>query len=293
MNALVLVNKPVGMRSTQCVAVLRRALGGEKVGHSGTLDSTASGLLVLLVGQAARFSEFVMSLPKVYRVVIQFGAETDTCDYAGEVVSSGDYARADIEAVNDALFMFSGWRLQSPPPVSAVKIEGVPAWKLARSGKNPVMKSRPVFFRRIDVVSPFSVDDGTMTLDVFCGRGTYIRSLARDLGKIAGCGAHVKSLERVSVGTFNVDNADTPDTEHFRLHAVDELCANFTTIHVDAQDSRSFTNGMSILLKRSLRVSRGPFFVRDALCVEGDDFVGFGTYAGWDYIRPTLIVPKR
>ncbi len=291
MNALVLINKPEGYRSTTCVAIARKNLGGLKVGHAGTLDSTARGLLVLMTGNATRLCEYVMSLPKVYRTVIQFGAETDTYDYSGEIIAEHDRDNLNMKLIRDALYEFSGLRLQSPPAVSAVKIDGTPAYKLARSGKDIDMKSRPVFFRRIDIVSPLD-DDGTLTLDVFCGRGTYIRSLAHDLGKITGCGAYVKSLERVSIGNFTLEHANSPEQEEYDITTLHELAMNFTRIYVSEKDARSFTNGMSILLRQAVRTSRGVCPMKDIVCVEGDNFLGFGTYAGYDYVKPLVIVPK-
>ncbi|MBQ6972812.1 MAG: tRNA pseudouridine(55) synthase TruB [Synergistaceae bacterium] len=289
MNAVILINKPVDFRSSKCVAVAKKKLG-VKVGHSGTLDSTASGLLVLLTGNATRFAEYVMSLPKVYRAVIQFGAETNTYDYSGDIVSERGYDDVDGGKLADALWQFSGYRMQTPPAVSAVKIDGQPAYKLARSGQDVEMKARPVFFRRVKILAPYNPDDGTMTLEVHCGRGTYIRSLAHDLGEIAGCGAFVKSLVRVSTGNFTLDDAQDPDGEIVPL-PLSRLAENFTRIRVSGRDEASFTNGMSILLRHALSASRGVS-VNGQICVEGDSFLGFGTYAGYDYVKPEVIVPK-
>ena len=291
MNAILLINKPVGYRSTKCVAVARKKLGGIKVGHAGTLDSTASGLLILLTGNATRFCEYVMSLPKVYRAVIQFGAETDTYDYSGQLISERGFENFDGGILTDSLFLFSGMRLQSPPSISALKIDGRPAHKLARSGVDLEMKERPVFFRNIKILTPYNHNDGTVELEISCGRGTYIRSLAHDLGKISGCGAYVKSLVRKSIGLFTLDEANYPDDD-FNLLPLNRLAENFTRIYVSQKDSKSFTNGMSILLRQSLKVFRGISEMKDTLCVEGDDFLGFGNYAGYDYVRPAVIVPK-
>ncbi|MBR0152134.1 MAG: tRNA pseudouridine(55) synthase TruB [Synergistaceae bacterium] len=291
MNAVVLVNKPEGLRSTNCVAIIRKRLGGLKVGHAGTLDSTASGLLVLLTGHATRFSEYVMSLPKVYRAVIQFGVETNTYDYSGDVVSENGYDDVDGEFIGDVLRRFSGMRLQRPPAVSAVKIDGQPAYKLARSGTELDMKERPVFFRRIDILTPYNPDDGTITLEVSCGRGTYIRSLAHDLGVMAGTGAHVKSLERVSTGLFTLKDAIPPDDD-ISLLPLSRLAENFTRIHIPKRDAKSFINGMSILLSHAERTERGISSVKGGIFVEGDEFLGVGQYAGYDYVRPVVIVPK-
>lgn len=292
MNALVLINKPLNYRSTKCVSIARKNFGGIKVGHAGTLDSTASGLLVLLLGNATRFCEFVMSLPKVYRVKIQFGAETDTCDYSGNLTAENGFAKVDARALNDALFSFSGLRLQSPPVISAVKIDGKPAHELARSGREFEIEARPVFFREIKIISPFDFETGTLELEISCGRGTYIRSLARDLGRISGVGAYVKSLERLSIGNFHVQEANDIDSEDYKVTSLSELAKNFTRIYVSEKDAKSFTNGMSILLRQAVKVSRGIAVMKDLICVEGDNFLGFGTYAGYDYIRPLVIVPK-
>lgn len=290
MNSVILINKPVGLRSSQCVGIARRKLGGLKVGHAGTLDSTASGLLVLLTGHAARLCEYVMSLPKVYIAEVQFGAQTDTCDYSGTITSEHSLDGLSVEAIDEALYVFSGWRMQKPPAVSAVKLGGIPAHVLARSGQEVETKARPVFFRNITRLS--GLYDGLVKLKVSCGRGTYIRSMASDLGNMLGCGAYVKSLERVSSGNFRADNANSPDDEEYRTVSLHELAENYTRIYVSERDARSFTNGMSILLRHAGQTSRGLLGIKNTICVEGDNFLGFGEYAGYEYVRPVTVVPK-
>ncbi|MBR1486999.1 MAG: tRNA pseudouridine(55) synthase TruB [Synergistaceae bacterium] len=291
MNALVLINKPVDVRSTTCVGTVRRKLAKLKVGHSGTLDSTASGLLVLLLGHATRFSEFVMSLPKIYRAQIQFGIETNTYDYSGDVVFEKSFADFDEKFFYDSLFSFSGVRLQTPPAVSAIKIEGKAAYKLARSGQDVEMKSRPIFFRNIKILTPFDKNNGTIELEISCGRGTYIRSLAHDLGKIMGCGAHVKKLERVAIGNFKLEDANNLDEEIYKISDLSRLAENFTRIKIGSRDEKSFMNGMSVLLSHAEKFYRG-ISVKNLICVEGEKFLGFGSYAGYDYIKPDMIVSK-
>ncbi|MBQ7154490.1 MAG: tRNA pseudouridine(55) synthase TruB [Synergistaceae bacterium] len=292
MNCLVLVNKPVGVRSTQCVGAVRKYFDGAKAGHAGTLDSTASGLLVVLVGHATRLCEYVMNLPKVYRAVIQFGSETDTCDYSGEVISSVGWENLSVEMVADFLKCFSGWRMQTPPAISAVKVNGQASYKLARSGQVPELKTRPVFFRRITQITPYSPETGRLELEISCSRGTYIRSLAQDIGRLTGCGAHIAWLERISVGNFRVKDASGLDSEDIKPISLTELAHNFTRIDVGPADERSFTNGMSILLSHALKIHRGVSLMNGDLCVEGEEFIGFGRYAGYDYVRPEVIVPK-
>lgn len=292
MNAIILINKPKDFRSTKCVAIARKKLNGLKTGHAGTLDSSASGLLVLLSGNATRLCEYVMSLPKVYRTVIQFGAETDTDDYTGNVISQKGYADFDGSIITKLLLRFSGLRPQMPPSVSAIKINGQPAHKLARSGLDVNLKERPVFFRHINIITPYCQNNGTLELEVHCGRGTYIRSLARDLGRLSGTGAYVKSLERISTGLFTLNDAAHPDDEIKPL-PLSRLAENFTGIYIDGRDAKSFANGMSIQLSHALRTQRGFYTGADkSLCVESDTFLGFGTYAGYEYLKPDVIVPK-
>lgn len=290
MNALVLINKPVGLRSTKCVSIAKKKLR-VKVGHAGTLDSTASGLLILLAGHATRLCEFVMSLPKVYRTVIQFGAETDTYDYSGNVIRESEISNLNMRTLNDALFAFSGMRLQCPPAVSAIKIDGKPAHKLARSGVDVKIDSRPVYFRSIRILNELN-DDGAVELEVSCGRGTYIRSLAHDLGVIMGCGAYVKSLERTSLGRFSVKDANSPDDEKYNIVNLSELAKNFPRVYLSTRDSRTFINGMAVLARHAEYTSEGVAELNNYICVEGDEFLGFGAYAGSEFIRPIVIVPK-
>lgn len=290
MNAIVLIDKPVDFRSSKCVAIAKQKLG-VKVGHAGTLDSTASGLLVLLTGNATRFCEYIMSLPKIYRAVIQFGAETNTYDYSGDIISERGYSSFDGRILPDILYQFSGYRMQKPPAVSAVKIDGQPAYKLARSGKEIDMKSRPVFFRSVKILKPYDINNGTVTLEIHCGRGTYIRTLAHDLGIIAGVGAYVKSLVRISTGLFTLDDSNSPDDDKLIPLSLSRLAENFTRIYVSQKDSVSFTNGMSILIRQAVKISRGVS-LNGSICVEGDSFLGFGSYAGYDYVKPDVIVPK-
>lgn len=291
MNCLVLVNKPVGLRSTNCVAMVRRHFGGEKAGHAGTLDSTASGLLIVLAGHATRLCEYVMSLPKVYRAVIQFGSETDTADYSGTVISSAGYETLTGEILTDCLFNFSGWRMQTPPAISAVKVNGQPSHKLTRSGQAPELKARPVFFRRITPLKPYDPETGRLELEISCSRGTYIRSLAQDLGRMTGCGAHIAELERLQIGKFRLEDAYSPDSD---LHTISlsELARSFTGITVGSADAKSFMNGKSILLNHALSFRKGSTPPNGHICVEGEEFIGFGRYAGYDYVMPEVIVPK-
>jgi tRNA pseudouridine55 synthase len=201
------VHKDKGLTSYRVVSTVRKGIGGGRVGHAGTLDPLATGVLVVLVGQAVRVQEYVMGLPKVYRTTIRLGETTDTYDAEGVVVASSP---VDVEeaAVREALNTFVGEVEQTPPPFSAVKVGGERAYRLARQGKPVALASRPARVYRIEMVrySPPDID-----VEIECGSGTYIRSIAHDLGATLGCGGHVTALQRTRVGPFDIESAISLD----------------------------------------------------------------------------------
>ena len=201
------VNKPVGLRSTDCVQKIRRALWrGAKIGHGGTLDSTASGVLIVLIGQATRLSNFIMSMPKTYETVVTFGTRTSTDDASGDVVESAPFGHITDEMIDSALCGFMGWRMQSPPAVSAVHIGGERAHVLARGGREVTPEPKPVCFSKIERLT--NIDgEGRVAFRVYCRKGTYIRSFARDLGARLSSAAHVSALARTACGPFRIETA--------------------------------------------------------------------------------------
>ncbi|MCL2683818.1 MAG: tRNA pseudouridine(55) synthase TruB, partial [Synergistaceae bacterium] len=196
------IDKPVGMRSAGCVELIKRIVGRVKAGHGGTLDSTACGVIVLLLGGATRLSSLVMQMPKIYRAVLKLGTETTTCDYSGEGTISGDASGVTDEDVDAAIPSFMGWRMQVPPEVSAVHVGGRRAHEIFRSGGVPDIEPRPIFIESISRVENLS-ENHEVELLIRCGKGTYIRALARDMGRRLGCRAHIASLRREAVGPFS------------------------------------------------------------------------------------------
>jgi tRNA pseudouridine55 synthase len=182
---------------------VRSAAGLKKVGHSGTLDPLASGVLVLLLGQATRLSEYLASSDKVYRAIIRFGRSTTTYDSDGGTLEESGMApeRPQVEA---ALREFLGEIQQMPPPFSAIKIRGRKAYELAREGKTPQLEPRTVTIHNLDLGS---YDPPDLTLTIACSSGTYIRSLAHDLGEYMGTGAYLAELCRVRSGAFALEDA--------------------------------------------------------------------------------------
>ena len=201
-----MVDKPAGWTSHDVVAKTRGVLGTGRVGHSGTLDPDATGVLVLGVGRATRLLRFLTVLPKSYEAEIVLGAETDTGDSSGRVMARWDMAGVAETAVRAAAEALTGEIMQVPPMVSAVKVGGRRLYELAREGVEVDRPARPVTVHRFDV-APAAGSEGVWRAAVECSSGTYVRVLASDLGRALGGGAHLRSLRRTAVGGFGLDQA--------------------------------------------------------------------------------------
>jgi tRNA pseudouridine55 synthase len=210
-SGILLLDKPVGESSFQALYPVKRAFGGKKgakIGHAGTLDPAASGLLVVGVGNATRLLEFMEEMPKSYRFTLRLGIETDSYDLDGEVIAERDASgvtRAEIEAL---LPRFRGEILQAPPAYSAVKIDGRRAYDRARAGETVETTPRRV---RVDRLELTSFAPGVATLEMDCSKGTYVRSVAHEIGKLLGCGAVAADIRRTATGPFRVEDAIAPD----------------------------------------------------------------------------------
>jgi tRNA pseudouridine55 synthase len=198
------VDKQGGESSFSVVRKVRTLLGAKKAGHAGTLDLFATGLLVILVGQGTKLSPFLMAGTKRYLAVLELGTETDTLDLTGRVVRMRPVPELGVEEVREKARLFLGNVEQVPPAFSAVKHEGQRAYRLARQGVVMALKKRTVTIRRLEVLS---MDLPEVTVLVECSGGTYIRSLAADLGEALGTGAHVKALRRLASGALTADQA--------------------------------------------------------------------------------------
>ena len=203
-EGLLLVDKPAGITSHDVVQLVRRIYGEKSIGHLGTLDPFATGLLILLVGRFTRLANFIVTEPKLYEATIRFGAETDTDDCTGEAVREAP--PPSLEAIQDAIPSLTGRILQVPPSYSAKSIEGLRAYDAARKG-DP-LELEPV---EVDVARWVirAARESELDVTIECGTGTYIRSLARDLGRASGSAAHLSSLRRVRSGEFDVAHAVT------------------------------------------------------------------------------------
>jgi tRNA pseudouridine55 synthase len=200
------LDKDLGLTSTHALAQVKRLFDAQKAGHAGTLDPLATGILPIAFGEATKTVSFAVDGEKAYRFTVRWGAETATDDTEGEVTATSDKrpAPADIEAL---LPRFTGEIMQVPPNYSAIKVDGNRAYDLARDGEQVVLEPRPVF---IDALRMIEMPDAeTSVFEAECGKGTYVRALARDFGRALGCRGHVIALRRMQVGPFHEDDAVT------------------------------------------------------------------------------------
>jgi len=203
-NGLLIIDKPSGMTSHDVVAALRRATGEKSIGHLGTLDPMATGVLPLLLGKYTRLAQFYGSHDKTYTGTIRFGFSTDTYDAEGEATSDPVKPSFKLEELRAAVAKFSGGIDQLPPPISAKKIGGKPAYKIARGGETPQLKAARIH------VAEFAIESFDGELAAFRMRissGGYVRSVAHELGQVFGCGAHLATLRRTSSGPFSIEQA--------------------------------------------------------------------------------------
>ena len=199
----IILDKPLNMGSTDCVSKVKWLYKAQKCGHAGTLDPLATGMLPIALGEATKTVPYVMDGQKTYRFAVTWGAETNTDDLEGEVTNTSDKrpSEADIRAI---LPNYTGEVSQVPPAYSAVKINGERAYKLARDGESVEIAARVVEIERFDLIE--MRDDGVSVFEVDCGKGTYVRALARDLGRDLGCFGHISELRRTAVDPFNEDD---------------------------------------------------------------------------------------
>jgi len=248
------INKPAGITSLEVVKIVRRLSGERSVGHAGTLDPGATGVLPVCLGQATRVIPFIVEAHKIYLAEIELGVSTDTYDADGNVTQKVDPSYITREQVEGELPSFSGSILQKPPMYSAVKHQGKRLYELARSGIE--VEREP---RRADVFRLKLMDwrPPLCTIVVECGKGTYIRSLAHDLGQSLGCGAHVRELARLRSGIFDIDDSVTiPQLEaSFKhndwqdsLYPIDVVLEHWTAVIVSGEKENAIRNGQQLAL---------------------------------------------
>ena len=250
-----ILDKPVGETSTRAVAIVKRAFHAKKAGHAGTLDPLASGILPIAMGEATKTVPFVMDGRKSYRFTVTWGAETTTDDTEGEMVQTSTErpTRSQVEAI---LPRFTGAIMQVPPKYSAIKIAGERAYDLARDGEEVTLQPRPV---EIDALALVGHESGSSIFEAECGKGTYVRALARDFGRLLGCFGHVTALRRTRVGPFTEGDAvplaglgearqQGTDLMTF-VTPVDEALSDIPAVSVSRNDAGRLARGQSCLLR--------------------------------------------
>jgi tRNA pseudouridine55 synthase len=248
------INKPWGRTSFSLVKMVKRLTGEPRVGHAGTLDPAATGVLPVCLGQGTRVVEFLVDATKAYRAEIELGIVTDSYDADGQIVRRGDASGVSRDQVESALASFRGLISQTPPMYSAVKHRGKPLYELARAGITVERKSRPAKIYDLKFVD---WQPPVATVEVVCGKGTYIRSLAYDLGQALGCGAYLKSLVRLRCGVFEIGDAVSVSQledafhhgywQHF-VYPIDTVLSHWAAMVVGDDAGQGIRNGRPLVL---------------------------------------------
>jgi tRNA pseudouridine55 synthase len=251
---LLTVDKPVGPTSHKVVSVVRKGTGVRKVGHAGTLDPRASGVLVLCLGSATRLSEFLSTASKRYEAVIRFGSSTETYDAEGDFVHVTG-AAPSLDDIRELLPSFRGEIEQVPPAYSAIKVKGRKAYEMARSGEDVELEAREVTIYKLSIMDYNPPD---LTLDIECSAGTYIRSIANDLGEQLSTGAHLANLRRVKAGPFELKDCipltqlemaiAAGEWEQYVRPAAEAL-PELPIVHVNGEELKRVTHGNRIPTK--------------------------------------------
>lgn len=253
-SGIIIFNKPVGISSHRCVGIVRRALNMKKVGHTGTLDPDASGVLPILVGTSTRAAEFLTAEDKRYRAKVLLGTRTDTLDMAGTVLEE-NVVNVTEDEIRSAVAKFVGNISQIPPMYSAIQVNGQRLYNLARQGIDIEREARDITVFSIEIQK---IDLPHITIDVHCSKGTYIRTLASDIGDELGCGACISELERTSSGDFTIENAITPEDlnalaekgeAHKALLPLDSFFKGYDAICLDKKRADRVKNGVSIFYR--------------------------------------------
>lgn len=256
MNGILNILKPPGMTSFDVVAVLRRILGIRKIGHTGTLDPAAAGVLPICVGDATKAIEFMTEKDKVYRAELTLGISTDTQDSTGRILASSEVT-VSPERVQEVLQSFIGRQQQLPPMYSAVKVQGKKLYELAREGKTIERQPREITIHSLQVLK--DLDDHRILFEVSCSKGTYIRTLCADIGERLGCGGHMSFLLRISAGKFDISASHT--LEEVETHAQqgilqelllspDQAFLEKEAVFLEEKPYGKFRNGLAVVVEK-------------------------------------------
>jgi tRNA pseudouridine55 synthase len=289
-NGILLVDKPVGQSSNRTLQEVKNIFNAKKAGHTGSLDVLASGLLPVCLGEATKIAQFLLDSDKVYEAEFTLGKTTSTGDCEGEETGAAGTNGLDARAVNEAITKLTGDVLQVPPMYSALKVNGERLYRLARKGLVVKRENRPVKIYRFEMLD---IDLPKISVRVHCSKGTYIRVLAEDLGKLLNCGAFMSKLTRVSSASFHLADAYNPSAlEQIRISDgssalksllvnVDAALMHLPEVTLSSSDTRSVKFGQSVALSEFFQVTE---IIR--LYDESGDFFGIGEIKEVGRMRP-------
>lgn len=293
MNGVLIIHKPQNWTSHDVVNKARRLLQEKKIGHTGTLDPLATGVLVLCVGKATKIVRYLEADDKEYIAELKLGATTDTLDSAGSILETRKYASLTRDDIQHALERFRGTILQRPPAYSALKVSGVPSYRLARQGTILEHQERPVTISEITLLE---YRDPLVRFSVTCSKGTYIRTLCADIGAFLGAGAHLTALVRTRSGRFRIEHA--LDLEQLArkaslglaeqtLLSLSEVLGSFAAVTVEASDALRISHGNTISIPPGFAVNDSQPFIQ-VLDRDGRMLAVAKTSAG--LIRPEVVI---
>lgn len=291
MDGIIIIDKPKGCTSFDVVAVMKRLLGTKKVGHSGTLDPLATGVLPILIGRATKAQDILPDSDKGYRAAFRLGLTTDTLDITGEITSKRE-VNCNEEKLSEKLNAFKGDILQTPPMYSAIKKDGVRLYSLARRGVQVQREKRAVTIRELKLID-FDETKGEAVIDVLCSKGTYIRSLCDDIGNALGCGAVMTELRRTKACSFGEDETITVgEAERLaqigelesKVRPIQSLFKGYRGISVSQAQAKRFQNGNSLQISRltGLDLCRENEIIR--VNSSTAEFLGLGKIQGDDLV---------
>ena len=289
MNGFLLLDKPEGLTSAQCVYKLRNTLGIKRIGHCGTLDPLATGLLPICIGEATKFSNYATNLDKVYEVEIKFGIETNTGDITGQIIAEMGFNVSD-QFLKEHLALIKGINYQTPPMFSAIKKNGKPLYYWARKGVYLYRESRKIRVKDIKLLYRY---ENMAKLKVYCSKGTYVRTLVEQLGRNMESLATVSSLKRLEVGHLNLEKnfcnlSDSKELLEEKILPCDSMLRVFNKIELNVEDAKKVRNGLSIDYNANLE-KKGlvRIYTKDNL------FMGLGLVSEKNKIQPKRLLTSN
>jgi tRNA pseudouridine55 synthase len=290
-DGVLLLDKPGGLTSNRALQTVRRLLDAAKAGHTGTLDPMATGLLPLTFGEATKFSADLLDADKSYRATVRLGTTTTTGDAEGDPLESRPVLATD-EEIDAVLARFTGRLEQVPPMHSALKREGRPLYELARAGVTVARAPRPVEIHRLQRVARTGDE---LVLDVDCSKGTYVRTLAEDIGRTLGCGAHLAALQRTRVGGLALERALTlsaleamaPGVRRQQLQPVDALLESLPRVELDAALAGRFCLGQRLAIEAEPRGARVRVYAPDG------ELLGTANVTEWGVVAPERLISNE